>query len=155
MRNRTQFKTLLAALIAGLFFVGSAPSFADTEADRQATVDIIKAKYIPTLESQHDELLKLKAKVKSEPSLLKQVNTVLSEFDHNYAAIVEGLANPNQAIQPIIDLCEEEVEEFANYIFHLKEAAAKLKTITCVKGKTSKKVIGLTPKCPAGFAKKK
>ena len=155
MRNHTQFRSLLVTLVAGLLFIGSAPSFADATTERQATVDIIKAKYIPTLDSQHAELLALKAKVKSEPSLLKQVNTVLSEFDHNYAAIVEGLANPNQAIQPIVDLCEEEVEEFANYIFHLKAAAAKLKTITCVKGKTSKKVVGLTPKCPAGFTKKK
>jgi hypothetical protein len=27
-------------------------------------------------------------------------------------------------------------------------------TIACVKGKTTKKVIGLTPKCPKGFKKK-
>ena len=155
MRYLTQKKTLIAALVASLMLIGSAPSLADAASDRQATVDIIKAKYIPILDSQHDELLALKAKVKSEPSLLKQVNTVLSEFDHNYAAIVEGLANPNQAIQPIIDLCEEEVEEFANYIFHLKAAAAKVKTIICAKGKTTKKVVGLTPKCPAGFTKKK
>jgi len=29
-----------------------------------------------------------------------------------------------------------------------------VKTITCVKGKISKKVIGANPKCPAGFKKK-
>ena len=28
------------------------------------------------------------------------------------------------------------------------------KTITCTKGKTTKKVTGLTPKCPAGYKKK-
>jgi hypothetical protein len=28
------------------------------------------------------------------------------------------------------------------------------KTITCIKGKTTKKVTGLTPKCPAGYKKK-
>ena len=27
-------------------------------------------------------------------------------------------------------------------------------TVTCVKGKTTKKVTGLTPKCPKGFKKK-
>jgi len=32
--------------------------------------------------------------------------------------------------------------------------AAKAVTITCVKGKTSKKVTAVKPKCPAGFKKK-
>jgi hypothetical protein len=35
-----------------------------------------------------------------------------------------------------------------------KPAAAKKTTITCVKGKTSKKVTALKPKCPTGFKKK-
>jgi len=34
-------------------------------------------------------------------------------------------------------------------------AAATKKTITCVKGKTTKKVIGTNPKCPAGYKLKK
>jgi hypothetical protein len=34
------------------------------------------------------------------------------------------------------------------------KALAKKKTITCIKGKTTKKVTGLTPKCPAGYKKK-
>jgi hypothetical protein len=33
-------------------------------------------------------------------------------------------------------------------------AKSKKLTITCVKGKTVKKVTGLTPKCPSGFKKK-
>jgi len=32
--------------------------------------------------------------------------------------------------------------------------AAKKKTITCIKGKLTKKVIGVNPKCPAGYKKK-
>jgi hypothetical protein len=35
-----------------------------------------------------------------------------------------------------------------------KPAAAKKTTITCVKGKTSKKVIAVNPKCPTGYKKK-
>ena len=34
------------------------------------------------------------------------------------------------------------------------KAMAKKKTITCIKGKLTKKVTGLTPKCPTGFKKK-
>lgn len=92
---------------------------ADEAADRAAKVEILKAKYVTVLDSQHAELLALKIKAKADPNILKQVNTVLHEFDTNYAAIVEGLNNPKQALQPIIDLCEEETEEFANY-FPLK-----------------------------------
>ena len=34
------------------------------------------------------------------------------------------------------------------------KVATTKKTITCIKGKTSKKISGLTPKCPAGYKKK-
>ena len=33
-------------------------------------------------------------------------------------------------------------------------AKAQLSSITCIKGKTSKKVTGINPKCPAGYKKK-
>jgi hypothetical protein len=35
-----------------------------------------------------------------------------------------------------------------------KPAAVKKTTIICVKGKTSKKVIAVNPKCPTGYKKK-
>jgi hypothetical protein len=34
-----------------------------------------------------------------------------------------------------------------------KKSSAKT-TITCVKGKTTKKVTGVSPKCPSGYKKK-
>lgn len=145
----------LATLITFLLVLGVAPANADEAADRAATVEILKAKYVTVLDAQHEELLALKVKAKVDPSILKQANTVLREFDSNYKAIVEGLNNPNQPIQPIIDLCEEETEEFANYIYHLKEMLNKLKTIQCVKGKVTKTITSLAPTCPKGFTKKK
>jgi hypothetical protein len=35
-----------------------------------------------------------------------------------------------------------------------KTVAARKTSITCVKGKTTKKVTAVSPKCPAGFKKK-
>jgi hypothetical protein len=35
-----------------------------------------------------------------------------------------------------------------------KAAPKKSSTLTCIKGKTSKKITGVNPKCPAGFKKK-
>jgi hypothetical protein len=35
-----------------------------------------------------------------------------------------------------------------------KPAAAKKTSITCVKGRTSKKITAVNPKCPSGYKKK-
>ena len=144
----------LIAFLAPILFLSMAPVKADVPT-REETVKILQQKYVTVLDEQHRTLLAIKVKMKSEPTLLKQVNAVLADFDSNYAAIVAGLNNPNQDLQPIKDLCEEEVEEFGNSIYQLEQMLKKLKTITCAKGKTTKQITGLTPKCPAGFTKKK
>ena len=144
----------IAGLVAVLMGLSLVPAMAETPT-REETVKILQQKYVTVLDQQHQSLLAIRLKMKSEPTLLKQVNAVIADFDTNYAAIVNGLNNPNQDLQPIIDLCQEEVEEFGNSIYQLELMVKKLKTITCTKGKTSKQVTGLTPKCPAGFVKKK
>ena len=151
MRNRR----IIALLVSSLLAFGAAPAIADAASERAATVEILKAKYVTVLDNQHKTLLALKEQMKVDSSLLKQVNAVLADFDSNYAAIVNGLANENQELQPIKDLCEEEVEEFANSIYQLQQMVKSLKTITCVKGKTTKKIVALKPVCPKGYTKKK
>ena len=148
-------KKFIAILVSTLLAIMTAPAIADTAADRAATVEILKAKYVTVLDDQHKTLLALREQMKVEPSLLKQVNAVIADFDSNYAAIVNGLANENQDLQPIKDLCEEEVEEFGNSIYQLQQMIKSLKTITCVKGKTTKKVVAVKPVCPKGYTKKK
>ena len=151
MRNQK----LIGWLVSALLVFSVAPANADPVADRAATVEILKAKYLTVLDDQHKTLLAIKEQMKVDPSLLKQVNAVLADFDSNYAAIVNGLANVNQDLQPIKDLCEEEVEEFANSVYQLQQMVKSLKTITCVKGKTTKKIVALKPVCPKGYTKKK
>ncbi|MFM8446878.1 MAG: hypothetical protein ACKN92_01725 [Candidatus Nanopelagicaceae bacterium] len=150
MRQRRFIAGLVATMM--VFSISSAKGETPT---REETVKILQQKYVTVLDQQHQTLLAIKVKMKSEPTLLKQVNAVLADFDSNYAAIIAGLNNPNQDLQPIKDLCEEEVEEFGNSIYQLEQMLKKLKTITCTKGKTTKQITGLTPKCPAGFTKKK
>ena len=150
--KRNSFFVILMASILG---ISASPALADAASDRADRVKVIQANYVNTLDDQHKSLLALKEQMKVEPTLLKQVNSVIADFDSNYSAIVNGLANVNQEIQPIEDLAKEEVEEFGNSIYELQQMAKNLKTITCVKGKTSKKVVGLKPTCPKGYAKKK
>ena len=120
---------------------------------REETVKILQQKYVSVLDDQHKTLLAIKVKMKSEPTLLKQVNAVLSDFDTNYAAIINGLNNPNQDLQPIIDLCEEEVEEFGNSIYELQQMVKTIKTIRCKKGNLVKSILAIKPQCPKGYKK--
>ncbi len=151
MRTGKFITTLLTATL----ILSAAPAVADSASDRAATVEMLKLKYVKVLDEQHSTLLAIKSQMKAEPTLLKQVNAVLADFNSNYAAIINGLANVDQPIQPIIDLCQEEVEEFANSIYLLQQMVKKIKTISCTKGKVIKKVSGLAPVCPKGFTKKK
>ena len=141
--------------MASILGISASPALADAASDRADRVKVIQANYVNTLDDQHKTLLALKEQMKMEPKLLKQVNSVIADFDSNYSAIVNGLANVNQEIQPIEDLAKEEVEEFGNSIYELQQMAKNLKTITCVKGKTTKKIVALKPVCPKGYTKKK
>ncbi len=145
----------ITTLLTTTLILSAAPAVADSASDRAATVEMLKQKYVKVLDEQHSTLLAIKSQMKAEPTLLKQVNAVLADFNSNYAAIINGLANVEQPIQPIIDLCQEEVEEFANSIYLLQQMVKKIKTISCTKGKVIKKVSGLAPVCPKGFTKKK
>ena len=150
-----RIRKVTAYLVAILLLLGTAPALADSATDRAATVAILQQKYVKVLDEQHATLFALKEKMKVDATLLKRVNGVLADFDSNYAAIVNGLANENQALQPIIDLCEEEVEEFGNSIYQLQQMAKTIKTIQCTKGKVVKSITGVKPVCPKGFLIKK
>ena len=148
-------RKFMAALIAIMLAIGFAPANADSATDRAATVVILQQKYVKVLDEQHATLLALKEKMKVDATLLKRVNGVLADFDSNYAAIVKGLANPDQDLQPIIDLCEEEVEEFGNSIYELQQMVKTIKTIQCTKGKVIKTITAVKPTCPKGYVLKK
>lgn len=141
-------------MVLSLLISTAAPALADEATERAVKVELVKSKYLPILDKQYADLKAIKQRAKVAPSILKQVNPIYDEFEENYKVIVDGLKNPNQDINAIIALCEEEVEEFNNYIFLLNQQLSKLKTITCIKGKSSKKIVGLSPKCPAGYKKR-
>ena len=150
MRNLRVIGIVVSVLIA----TGNLPALADTSSDRAATVAILQQKYVSVLDTQHATLLALKEKMKVDATLLKRVNGVLADFDSNYTAIVKGLANPDQELQAIIDLCEEEVEEFGNSIYELQQMAKTIKTIQCTKGKVVKTLTAVKPTCPKGYLQK-
>ena len=80
---------------------------------------------------------------------------MILDFNTMRATINDGLASATQDVEAMGQLAEEETGEFASTVYNLEVAAAKIKTISCVKGKIIKKISGLTPVCPKGYAKKK
>ena len=97
----------------------------------------------------YEEIAKLNVKVKDlENSLLK------SELSLSTAkATALALANEAKASLDLIADLQNKMN-LANELIAKLEAANKSTTITCVKGKQSKKVTGIKPKCPTGYKKK-
>lgn len=87
-------------------------------------------------------------------------DSVQAKRTADQAAAERAAAVKKAAEQPEIDrliterLSAERLAE-EQRIAAERAAAAKKKTISCIKGKTTKKVTGVNPKCPSGFKLKK
>jgi hypothetical protein len=82
-------------------------------------------------------------------SFINEVIAGLSPVAAEYRKGIESKAKAEAEAKAAAELrAKQEVEAAA------KAAAAKKKTITCVKGKTVKKITALKPKCPSGYKKK-
>ena len=79
---------------------------------------------------------------------------ILADFLQIRKFINDGLASDTQGIEVFVSYADEELGEFENTMYLLEKEIAKSKTITCIKGKTVKKVMALKPKCPTGYKQK-
>ena len=142
-------------LVSALLLIGTGSAFADTALlSRDEQVAAFKAKYDPKFDKAYSDYMLFKAKLSLDPSTKATFTSVIDDINEVRRTINGNLVDPNAAMQPIIEYAEEELGEFAVTRFQLEKLATKIKTITCVKGKATKKVSGLTPKCPSGFKKK-
>ncbi len=144
-----------SVLVSALLLIGTGSAFADTALlSRDEQVAAFKAKYDPKFDKAYADYMVFKAKLSLDPSTKATFTSVIDDINEVRRTINGNLVDPNAAMQPIIEYAEEELGEFAVTRFQLEKLATKIKTITCVKGKATKKVSGLTPKCPSGFKKK-
>ncbi len=142
-------------MVSALLLIGTGSAFADTALlSRDEQVAAFKAKYDPKFDKAYADYMVFKAKLSLDPSTKATFTSVIDDINEVRRTINGNLVDPNAAMQPIIEYAEEELGEFAVTRFQLEKLATKIKTITCVKGKATKKVSGLTPKCPSGFKKK-
>ena len=144
-----------SVLVSALLLIGTGSAFADTTVvSRDEQVAAFKAKYDPKFDKAYADYMVFKAKLSLDPSTKATFKSVIDDINEVRRTINGNLANPSAVMQPIIEYAEEELGEFVATRYQLEKLAAKIKTISCVKGKTTKKVSGLTPKCPSGFKKK-
>ena len=143
----------LAVVVALGISIYPAQAF-DPNASRADQVAQIRATYDPQLDAAYANFMKLKAKLSSDPSTLKSFNAIIDDFNETRATINNNLADPSSVMKTVEEYIQEELGEFSTSQFKLTQLAAKIKTITCVKGKATKKVSALSPKCPKGYIKK-
>jgi hypothetical protein len=133
-----------------------APVFADTTTPTSdERVAQIHSKYDPMFADLSTRLAALKTKVKLDANLNRQYAAVILDFNTMRATINDGLASASGDVEAMGQLAEEETGEFGSTVYNLELDAAKIKTISCVKAKVTKKVSGVKPLCPKGYIKKK
>jgi len=83
-------------------------------------------------------------------SIVKPLDIEIKKYFNQFAPLMmnDGAASTNllefrKKLSKVMNLIQEDVKN-----------RTKELTITCVKGKVSKKVIGVNPKCPSGYVKK-
>lgn len=151
-----------AFAIAGALIASATPAVAadptpapTTTVSRAELASQIHAKYDGLFASESDRLAALAKKASLDVQLDRQFKAVLLDFNTMRATVMDGLASETQDIEAMGQLAEEETGEFNTSIYNLEQMALKIKTIVCVKGKSSKKVTGINAVCPKGYTKKK
>lgn len=143
-------------VIVGSIFVGiPGPVFADTAVPTRADqVTAIQTQYNPLFDAQYTRLLAVKAKLVLDANVYRRYKSVIADFLDVRRIIDSNLQSSTTDLAAVKDYAEEELGEFGSTISDLETQAAKIKTLSCVKGKVVKKVSGIAPTCPKGFKKK-
>ena len=142
-------------LIGTLMFSIATPVFAvDTVPTREEQVAQFHAKYDPLYDAQYARLIIVKSKIANNASMLPSFKLIMVDFLGVRKFLDTSLSSPTAELETIISYAEEELGEFTQTLYLLETQVSKSKTITCVKGKTIKKVMALKPVCPKGYIKK-
>ena len=146
----------ISLAIATVFLLSLTPTaFADEASDRAAKAAAVSARWNPIFDQQYAQLTALAAKAKLDPTVLKSYNYLVADFLEVRRVIDSALASPTGDIDAAYAYAEEETGEFMMTIPELAKQVTLIKTITCVKGKTTKKITALKAACPKGYVKKK
>jgi len=145
----------LIILLSSLILISTSPAIAEEVVPTRAEqVAQIHAKYDPLYDAQYARLMIVKSKITNNASMLPSFKLIMVDFLGVRKFLDTGLSSPTADLETIISYAEEELGEFTQTLYLLETQISKSKTITCVKGKTIKKVMALKPVCPKGYVKK-
>jgi len=150
-----KLRKVYSVAVSALLLIGTGSAFADTAVlSRDEQVAAFKAKYDPKFDKAYADYMVFKAKLSLDQSTKATFNSVIEDIIEVRRTINGNLADPSASMQTITEYAEEELGEFVVTRYQLEKLASKIKTISCIKGKITKKVSGLSPQCPAGYKKK-
>lgn len=145
-------KVFLLCIAISLIFA-STPAMA--EGDRVDDVIAFKAKYDPQFDAVLVKFTTAKKRLTFDASSSALIKNSIANLTETRHVIEQNLADPNAPMANVIRLADEQLGMFSLTNFKLDNLMAKVKTVTCVKGKTVKKISAIgTPKCPSGYKKR-
>ena len=149
------FLRVLVFLMVSTFYMSSGTVFALEEIpNRPDRVSEFQAKYDPLYDAQYARLVVVRGKILNDASMLPSFKLVMADFLGVRKFLDESIVSPTSDLDSVIAYADEELGEFENTLYLLQKQLATHKTITCIKGKTIKKVMALKPVCPKGYKKK-
>lgn len=140
--------------ISGPAFAADPSPTSSATPTRADQVTAIQGQYNPLFDAEYARLLVLKKRALVDANLTRSVKAVTVDFLDMRRIIDTGLASSSEDLVALKAFAEEEAGEFSSTLNMLESQAAKIKTISCTKGKVVRKIVGLPPKCPKGFKKK-
>jgi hypothetical protein len=151
-----KLRRIFSVLISALLFIGAGSAFADTTlTSREEQVATFNAKYDPQFDAVLVKFTAAKKRLAFDASSSALIKNSIANLTETRRVIEQNLADPNAPMANVIRLADEQLGMFSLTNFKLDNLMAKVKTVTCVKGKTVKKISAIgTPKCPSGFKKK-
>ena len=148
-------RNLLIALVSTLLFISTTAAYAeDVVLTRDEQIAEFQAKYDPLYDAQYARLVVVRGKILNDASMLPSFKLVMADFLGVRKFLDESIVIPTSDLDSVIAYADEELGEFENTLYLLQKQLATHKTITCIKGKTIKKVMALKPVCPKGYKKK-
>ena len=149
-----KLRRVLAIATIGFITIGITPAIADPLTKDQA-IAIMKDKYDPKFDSQVARLESLKPKAFTAPSTKKWYLAIEADIVEVRRVINNSMASVLDDYQGPVGYAEEETGEFDSYLSDLETKVKAIKSINCVKGKTTKRITEVKPICPKGYTKKK
>ena len=146
-------KKFLVAVFAISLMLSSTP--ANAEGLRADEVASFKAKYDSQFDAALAKFTVAEKKLAFDPSSVALIKNSIANLTETRRVIELNLADENAPMANVIRLADEQLGMFSLTNFKLDNLMAKVKTITCIKGKSTKKVSAIgAAKCPAGYKKK-